>query len=205
MSRPNKPWFRKSNKRWYVWHDGRQVSLGADKKAAQKKFHELMAQPERKKVLTSGGTLVELVDSFLEWVQRHRAGETYEWYRYRLERLCREYPQMPAASIRPFHVEDWVNKFDLAVTTRRNYLRSAKRCFKWGRKQGYLTDNPLIDMEVPSAEEKEVFLEVSDYEALLANTRNRCLRDLITVTWETGCRPQESLKVEARPLEISLR
>ena len=205
MSRPTKPWFRKSNKKWYVWHDGKQVNLGPDKKEAHQKFHQLMAEPKKARVIANSGSLIELVDSFLEWCQNHRAPDTYEWYRYRLERLCREYPKMRAASMRPYHVEDWVNKFDIAITTRRNYLRSAKRCFKWGRKQGYLDANPLADMEVPSAEEREVFLTEDDYQELLTYVRNKCLLDLVTVTRETGCRPQESLRAEARHVDLDHR
>ena len=67
MSRPTKPWFRKSNKKWYVWHDGKQVNLGPDKKEAHQKFHQLMAEPKKAKMIVNSGSLIELVDSFLEW------------------------------------------------------------------------------------------------------------------------------------------
>lgn len=67
MSRPTKPWFRKSNKKWYVWHDGKQVNLGPDKKEAHQKFHQLMAEPKKARVIVNSGSLIELVDSFLEW------------------------------------------------------------------------------------------------------------------------------------------
>jgi integrase len=33
--------------------------------------------------------------------------------------------------------------------------------------------------------------------------RNQNLADLVTVTWETGCRPQESLRVEARHVDLA--
>ena len=100
MSRPNKPWFRKSNKRWYVWFNGKQVNLGPDKKAAFKRFHELLAQPEHQPTPTVQGanklSLAELADQFLDWVKRNRAPDTFEWYRSRLERCCQHYPAMLA-------------------------------------------------------------------------------------------------------------
>ena len=41
--RQPKPYFRKQKKTWYVQIDGRQLSLGSDKKKAWQRYHELMA------------------------------------------------------------------------------------------------------------------------------------------------------------------
>ena len=205
MARPRKPWFRKSNGRWYVEFQGKQVNLGPDKKEAHQHFHELMAQPEPHRRAPRTGTisLPELVDHFLEWVQRNRAPDTYEWYRYRLERLCRVHSGMAAERLKPFDVEEWVNSYELSVTSRRNYFRSVKRCYRWGKKQGYLSSNPIADLEVPRAEEREVTLSQEQFDELMANVKNRCLADLMNVTWLTGCRPQESLIVEARHVDVA--
>jgi integrase len=203
MSRPNKPWFRKSNKRWYVWFQGKQVNLGLDKKQAHQVFHQLMAQPEPDRAPQTGTiSLPELTDHFLDWVQRNRAPDTYEWYRYRLERLCKLHSTMVAERLKPYHVEEWVNSYDLSVTSRRNYFRSAKRCYRWGKKQGYLSTNPIADLEVPRAQEREVVLSQADFNNLISYSRNTNFRDLMQVTWETGCRPQESLIVEARHVDV---
>ena len=101
MSRPNKPWFRKSNQRWYLWYNGKQVNLGPDKQEAFRQFHALMAMPKERAIVppTPDIALVEVVDHFLDWVQRHRAHDTYEWCRHRLERFCRKYPQLMAMSL----------------------------------------------------------------------------------------------------------
>lgn len=204
MSRPKKPWFRKSNKRWYVWFDGKQVNLGPDKKQAHQQFHELMAQPAERQVVRRGKiSLPELVDHFLDWVQRNRAPDTYEWYRYRLERLCRAHPNMAAERLKPYEVEAWVNGYDhLSVTSRRNYFRSAKRCYGWGVKQGHLQVNPIASIEVPRAESREVALTQDEFDNVMTYVRNPSLADLMTVTWLTGCRPQESLIVEAADVDL---
>ncbi|MEZ6056962.1 MAG: hypothetical protein R3C01_09675 [Planctomycetaceae bacterium] len=78
MSRARKPWFRKSNKRWYVEFDGKQVNLGPDKKEALRQFHDLMAKPEldRTTVRSLSISLPEIVDHFLDWVHRNRV----HWY-----------------------------------------------------------------------------------------------------------------------------
>lgn len=205
MSRPNKLWFRKSNKRWYVWHGGKQVNLGPDKEEALLQFHALMAQPKDQRAVpkTPEISLVELADCFLDWVQRRRAPDTYEWYRHRLERLCRKYPQMMAKSLKPYHVDDWVGDYVLSQTSQRNYLRAAKRCYRWAKQQGYLDENPIAEIEVPSAIGKETAISQQEYERLLAYCRNEEFRNLLTVTWETGCRPQELLRVEARHVDLA--
>ena len=204
MSRPNKPWFRKSNKRWYVWFNGKQLHLGPDRKEAHQRFFELMAQPEpeRQAPQTGAISLPELTDRFLDWVQRNRAPDTYEWYRYRLERFCQKYPDMSAERLKPFHVEEWVSDYDMKDTSRRNYFRSVKRCYRWGRKQGYLSTNPIADLEMPRAEHREMALSKTDFDQLTACVRSSEFADLVEVTWQTGCRPQESLIVEAHHVDV---
>jgi hypothetical protein len=39
-----RPWFRKSNKTWYVQIRGRQVNLGKNKTEAHAKYRKLMSQ-----------------------------------------------------------------------------------------------------------------------------------------------------------------
>ena len=54
MGRKSGIWLRKQNKTWYVNHRGRQVILGKDKAAAEKKqFCRLMAEEEAIEVFQS--------------------------------------------------------------------------------------------------------------------------------------------------------
>ena len=94
---------------------------------------------------------------------------------------------------------------DLSRTSRRNYICSVKRCCKWAVKQGHLDASPVEHLEAPGADHRETMLTVEEYEQLLELVRDQSLRDLIVVTWETGCRPQESLRVEARHLDLKNR
>src|SRR5690606_13690672 len=90
----------------------------------------------------------------------------------------------------------------LSRTSRRNYIRSVKRCCKWAVKQGHLDASPVEHLEAPGADHRETMLSVEEYQQLLDLVRDQSLRDLIIVTWETGCRPQESLRVEARHVDL---
>lgn len=195
-----KPFFRKSRKLWYVQIDGKQINLGPDEELAFLKYHQLMGQPKKRPVARDD-SLPFIIDAFLEWVQKHRAADTYEWYRCRLQRFVDRYPNLLISELRPFHVENWADSYDHAVTSRRNNLRSVKRCIKWAKQQGYIDSNPITDLEVPAAEAKEVYISPSEFEVLLGFVRNRNLMDLMEVTYVTGCRPQELLRVTAKEVD----
>jgi integrase len=201
MPRFPKPFFKKARGVWYVEINRRQISLGPNREQAFQRYHELMAQPNERKV--SADLLAVVVDAFLEWVQRNRSDETYEWYRYRLERFVQKYPDLKTTEIRPYHVETWADGYDIAVTTRRNYLRSVKRCLIWARKQGYIDQNPIADLEIPSAQHREIAIEQAEFDRMLGFVRNDAFRDLVVTTWEIGCRPQELLRVEARHVDLA--
>lgn len=62
--------------------------------------------------------------------------------------------------------------------------------------------NPVASLEIPSGAHNEVAFSASVVDKLLAYIRNPALGDLIITTWETGCRPQESLRVEARHVDL---
>ncbi len=201
MARRPKPWFRKSRRSWFVTLDGVQHNLGTTKKEAYERFYELMRQPQERRV--SSHSMAAIADSFLDWVQKNRAADTYEWYHYRLQRFVQKYPDLRAADVRPYHVENWVADYSMSQTSRRNYLRAVKRCLKWAVVQGYLNRNPVEAMEVPAGEHKEVVISDTEYQQLLTYIRSPQLADLVKVTWESGCRPQESLRVEARHVDLA--
>ncbi|TVP94603.1 MAG: hypothetical protein EA381_19830 [Planctomycetaceae bacterium] len=158
-----------------------------------------MLQPQAARVPSQ--PFAALADRFLDWGERKRAPDTYEWYRYRLERFVQKYPHLRARDVRPHHVEAWVDDYDFTVTSRRNYMRTVKRCLSWSFKQGLLEVNPVATLEIPSADHKEISFSADEVEKLLRYIRNPGLTDLVVTTWETGCRPQESLRVEARHVD----
>ena len=177
--------------------------LGSVKAAAVKRFHELMAKPAKRALASD--LLSVVIDAFLDWTQRNKAPDTYEWYRYRLERFARRYPDAHVGALKPFHVQEWADSYNLSVTSRRNYLRSVKRCLKWATRLGYLDQNPIADLEVPAAENSEIVVSPDEFERLLSLTTDSAFRELLWVTWKSGCRPQESLRVEARHVDLKNR
>ncbi|MCA9076962.1 MAG: tyrosine-type recombinase/integrase [Planctomycetaceae bacterium] len=197
-----KPFFKKSRRQWYVEINRRQIALGPDRDEAFRRYHELMRQPQTRTVNPTHFSAI--ADLFLDWVKQNRAADTFEWYRYRLERFCDRYPDLRATELRPFHVQQWVDSYtSLSRTSKRNYVRTMKRCCKWATQQGYLDADPLTHLEVPGADRRETNVSVEEYHQLLSLIRDQNFRDLVIVTWETGCRPQESLRVEARHVDLT--
>ncbi len=200
MARRPKPWYRQARGAWFVTLNGTQHNLGPDKKLAFDQFYALMRQPQERKVDTR--SLLAIIDSFLDWVAIHRSPDTFEWYRYRLQRFAEKHRDLGLEELRPFHAQKWVDSYShLSVTSRRNYLRAIKRCLAWAVRQGYIEKNPIAALEVPNAERREVSVSATEFERILSCCRDQSFHDLLVTTWETGCRPQELLKVEARHVD----
>lgn len=145
-----KPFFKKARKSWYVEINRKQIKLGSDKEEAFQQCHQLMQQPAEE-ATTSPESLVGIVDAFLDWTHRNRAPDTYAWYRYRLQRFVDKYLNMLVFSLKPFHVEEWMDDYDIAQTTQRNYFRSIKRCLAWATRQRRIEKNPLEALDIPGS------------------------------------------------------
>ena len=203
-----KPFYRKSRDTWYVEVDGRQINLGRDRETAFQRYHAIMASPPEVRPTHAMGTgeglkLTELFDRFLDWVKQHRSPDTYVWYQYRLQRFADRFPDLTIGQLRPYHVQEWVDSFpDHSPTTTRNYMRSVKRCIKWGQTLGYIDTNPIQHISIPASTPKDVYLTPEEFARLLSETRDANFRDLLEVTYETGCRPQESLRIEIRHIDL---
>ncbi|MFO1043315.1 MAG: tyrosine-type recombinase/integrase [Planctomycetaceae bacterium] len=147
-------------------------------------------------------SLSAIIEAFLEWSEHHRSPVTYEWYRFRLKRFFEAYPDLRIGELRPYHVQEWIDRMTVASGTKRNYCRAVKRCVRWAKKQGYIDQNPIADLEVPRGGKREKVVTAGEWDTILAAVPDRYFRDLLVVTWETGCRPQESLRVEARHVDL---
>jgi integrase len=200
MSQFPKPWLRRG-RGWYVTLDGTQIFLGKKKAEAFAEYQELLRKPrENRQVIAE--SVVALIDRFLEWTQKHRAADTYEWYRYRLQLFARRYPDLLARDLRPFHVQDWIDSYDLASGTKRNYARAIMRCLAWAEEQGRIDRNPIRHFKKPKGGRRNVVISPAEYDRILAAIRNPSFRDLVTFAWETGARAAECLAIEKRHVDL---
>jgi len=72
---------------------------------------------------------------------------------------------------------------------------------KWGEEQGTsrLAPHPHEEARM---RRKEQVVTPEQYAALLAQYKDQNFKDLLTSPWETGCRPQSRLRVEARHVDL---
>ena len=197
MARIPKIWYRKDRKAWFVTIRGSRHNLGPNKKEATERFHQLMGATERKAVKAM--SLVAIADLYLEWVKIHRAESTYASHRYHVEKFCQRYPDLQLAELRPYHCQQWVDAFPhLSQSTRRIYLRAVRRVVNWAILQGYIANDPLRGLQMPAATRREICVTKDEFEQMLVLIPEEWFRTLCTVAFETGCRPQEILAVEAR-------
>ncbi len=210
--RPQGPWYRKSRDAWFITIDGTQHQLARGKQnidEAWHRYHELMAAPRPETVKTD--SVLAVIDLFLDWCQRHRAADTYEWYQQRLQRFTDTIPAaLTVGEIRHYHLQQFIDglrgRMDGSQTpadgTLRNYCRAVQRALAWAEQQGYIERSPLRYFEKPPAGKRETFVTPEEFQELLAVVREPNLRDLLLVSWETGARPQETLRLEAQHVDL---
>lgn len=201
MARQPKPWYRADRKVWCVTINGKRHNLGRKKKEAFEQFYAQMQKPKKREAAVET-TLPALVDAFLEWNYQNRAEATYGWYRERLQSFVSCHPKMTIEKLKPFHVENWATAPHRTVNTRRNLMRAVKRCFRWACSQGYLDSNPLTQMEIPNGKARDIFVAPDEFQNILGFVTDPGFAALLRVTYETGCRPQESLRLEARHVDL---
>ena len=204
MARPNKPWYRASRGQWYVKIDGRLHRLGPDKRQATKRFHELMAtrdegQPPARHDATS---LRGLAKAFLDWCAIHRAPRTREGYLQYLNSFDEYWPALLVSDMRPYHVSEWLDAHPTwGPTTKHNGATCLKRCMRWAAKLGYIPASPIADFEKPTAVSRTDTVSDEEFKSLLEHANAR-FADLLTVARDTGARPFELCRLEARHLDL---
>jgi integrase/recombinase XerC len=208
-----KPFFRPSRGLWYVQLGTKQQQLGPDETAAFAKYHEIMAQrtgggaaaPTR--VRDSDGSqakVVVLIDAFLEWCQKNRAPRTYVWYQERTQKFIHSIdPDLAVADLKAFHVQQWADAHDTwNAGMKRGCMLAVQRALNWAAEFGYIAFSPIAKMKKPPAGVRELVIDGPLFAKILGHVRDESFKDLLTLAWETGARPQELLNLEARHGEL---
>lgn len=122
-----KPWYRPARDCWYVTLQGKQHNLGrCSEEEAWDRANTLKKQLRSRPV--SSDSLPAVIDAFLDWLKPRRSPDTFEWCRYRLERLARRHPDLRASDLTTEMAEGWVDGYKLSVTSRRNCYHRVKKC-----------------------------------------------------------------------------
>jgi integrase len=219
-----KPFFR-TGRGWYVQVGKQQIRLADGpknsdtEKLAWQEYHKVMAKhgqaaptqsasPAAPAPVVSGLTVAEVFDKYLEWCKRNREPRTYDWYHDHIQNFINAKPEaarLPASELRPFYVVEWVDSHTdtWSPAFRRGAIIAIQRPFNWARKLGYIAASPIPDIEKPTAQRRESYATPAEWDAI----KNRYaegdpFRELLEFSWESGCRPQESKRVEGRHVQL---
>lgn len=131
MPRPNKIWFRKDIGWWCVTFAGQKVRLAEgreNKKAAERKFHELKAiEPQAPE--SPAARVADIIEAFLAWAERHRSPETLRNFNWYGQMFAERWGYLQVSQLKPIHVTRWIDEKKWGQTTQRNARRSVARAF----------------------------------------------------------------------------
>jgi integrase len=202
-----KPWFRPNRGVWYATIGNKQHNLGADKEEAFRRYHELMGRKPQKP--QSPDSVIGLLDRFLAWCKEHRKPETYEWYLWRLQKFTDHLKRaglttLSVSALKPFHLDEWLQPMtSWSSGTKHGMARAVQRVFMWAEKKGYLDRSPIAHYEKSRPGKRNTVIPLERFQQILEHVKSEEFRDLLQITWETGARPQETLVVEARHVDLA--
>lgn len=200
------PWVWKQRKRWCVVIRGERIELDADlddEAGAKREWHQLMAAgaPASAASPSSSMTAREILRLHDDYAKENRETLTYQWYVRHAKSFSAMHGDVPAADIRPHHVDSWVAAHSWSRGTQRGAISAIKIKFAWAKKRGHLESNPLEALERPKKSRRKAIISAAQVKAFKAEMEDGPFRDLFMVVMITGCRASEACRVEAKHLD----
>jgi integrase len=203
MQKFPKPFYRTAREAWFVQVDGKQINLGPDRDEAMRRYHEAMRAKRPTPRPVASHDVLAVLDAFLAWCEANRAGRTYDWYRNYLESFAATLPPgLTADALKPLHVQAWLDANPTWKTGKRGAVIAVLRALNWAAKMGIIPANPIKGVEKPEAGRRDHVVSQEEFRTILGLVHGAEFRDLLITCWETGCRPQEALAVEARHVDL---
>lgn len=216
MARKPSPWYREERNEWCVTVGGKHHRLGEHPAAAPKPkrgkrgwnaprevldaFYKLMRGDNRPQ---DADSVVAVLDDFLTWCQENRAGRTYDRYQEFIQDFVRDHGRLNVSALTTAHVTAWLNgRPTWNTTTKRNAITALQRGFNWAAKNRGLSKNPIRGMEKPQAKRRTQVVTPEEFEHVLTLVKDTAFKDLLVVSYDSGCRPQEVKGLEARHLQF---
>lgn len=234
MARKPSPWYRKERNEWCVTLDGHHHRLGEHPEGAarperskktgrwnapeqiERAFRKLLdgLSPDEAATASAaeGETVIGVLDAFITWCKENRKARTAGRY----EELCQSFVRasvdgvkvgtLPVAKLSSRHVTAWLaSQAGWGPTTKRNAITALQRGFNWAVTNLGLDRNPIKGMEKPQANRRTDVVTPAEFEKLLAAVKDQPFRDVLVISYDTGCRPQELKMLEARHIDLGCR
>lgn len=195
------PWCRRSTGMWFTTLDGRQIPLGRDKRSAHAEFVRLMASRGQGVVAEGRITVRALADLWLEDCTRRLARATVDHYRSEIGSFVSLCGSVQARDLKPYHLTSWVAAHpDWAQSSQHSAITAVKVCVGWGKRQGYLDVNPIVDAARPGIERRRP-ITMEQAERVMAASTGMLLTAL-RLLLVTGLRPGELCSLDASRIDL---
>lgn len=179
----------------------RQIRLAETKAEAWAKWHEIAAGGVTENVQKpTAPTLQKICDLFLEEIKNSRSQGTWQWYIYHIGILITEMKgDTLAETVQVRDISVMIHsKKDWKQNSRHNLARAIKTVYSWAKKNRLIEVNPVEHLEKPSQEAREKYVSLEQFAVIDQFLAEGPFKDLIRVAWDTGMRPQELVRIEAR-------
>ena len=197
------PWQRKQDGCWYTTINRRDIKLGSADDPWEEIEQRYAAELSRQQK-PSEWTVAQLIDEFLEHCSKHLTPATYQWYKTRLQSFYLSIgDDLKPNELQPRHVYRWVDRRfgGCSDSTKHGAIRCVVRVFNWAVKQRLISSSPLVGIEKPTPNTREVVISDSQFQEILTHVYDNEFTNVLVFLWETGCRPQEMRVIEARHLD----
>jgi site-specific recombinase XerD len=218
MARRPKPWYWKERNIWCVNLDGKWHNLGKHPEGAAKPrkgkqgwnppkviqdaFNRLLDAPHSPPVQSD--SVAAVLDDFLTWCYENRAQRTADRYKDFCQSFCDEHGRVPVSQLTTGHVTAWLNgKSTWNATTKHNAITALIRGFNWAVRNRGLDRNPIRGMDKPTPQKRTMVVTPDEFDEIIGNYDDGDrFRDLLIVSYDSGCRPFEIKELEARHVDL---
>lgn len=210
--RPSKVWYWEARGKYYVTVGGTRHDLGPDEGEARRKFHRLMAGvpdplpgPPAAPVVPPTLSVGDLFGLYAADLKLRVGARTHYVAACYLKPFLEFAGGRAVAEVKKKDVEAFVRARDSwNQTTRYHVLCRITAGFNWAVGEDLIPANPIRGLKKPQARRRgaEVVMSDPDFDRLYAAAPGY-LRDVLTALRESGARPGEVLRVEAKDFDAA--
>jgi integrase len=201
------PFWRSATACWYVQIGKKQIRRSPEREEAFSLYHTLMHEPHVAQLRPTEISydyrlVVEVCDAILEWLYKREVMTTYNWHKNYIQIIISSIPRdLRVSELKPFHVLDEMDAHDWKPNTKWDFARAVQRVFNWAADSWRISSSPICKVEKPTPEAGELSISPAEFDQVMAQIQDPNVRDLIRLCWESGCRPMEVVRIEARLLQ----
>ena len=131
-------------------------------------------------------------------MRSNRKSATYQRHSYFLGSFLKAVgKQIRPTSLKPHHVDTWIEGLELGPTTQNDAISIIGRMLDWSVERGLISKNPIAGIRKPKRKRRDVFYTDQQWQEIRKHATPP-FDDLLDFMYLTGCRP-----IEARTLESS--